>query len=164
MSAAFICVHCHQEKSVDPRQKDKQRYCGENACQRARKSAWQREKAATNPAYQARQKACQERWRQSRPLHQYQQNYREAHPEYVERNREQQRVRNHKRRAQRVQRVQPDLAKKIVKMDALLATAIPAGTYEIRPYKMDASQKIVKMDALIVQIQTISALNHPHPP
>ena len=64
MSTTFICQNCHQKKSADPCQKGKHRYCDEEACQRARKAAWQRDKMANDPVYHARQKDHQKRWRQ----------------------------------------------------------------------------------------------------
>ena len=161
MSAMFTCQNCHQEKPVDLRQKGRQQYCGEAACQRARKATWQREKLAIDPAYSARQKESHKQWCRDKPLHQYQRDYRERNPDYEVRNREMQRERNRKRREQATIR---DSAEKIVKMDASSVTTIPAGTYELRPFIMDASKKVVKMDAWLVQLKTVSAVSHPNPP
>lgn len=161
MCRMFICRHCGQEKAANPRLKGQQQYCGEAACQRARKAAWQREKLAADENYRTRQKGCQKKWRVHQPSHQYLAGYRRDHPAYVERNREQQRLRNLKRREEPVR---PDPSEKIVKMDTFRAQAIPAGVYELRPYIMDASAKIVKMDAFIAQIQPLSASSRLNPP
>jgi hypothetical protein len=131
--------------------KGEQEYCDDPECQRARKAAWQKEKKVKDLEYRARQIECLKRWRESRPLHQYQREYRENHPDYVARNREQQRIRNRKRRTQ------PDSTedKKIVKMDALPGRPILSGTYALTPWEVDASRKVVKMDALIVELAVL---------
>ena len=154
MSAIFTCLNCHQERPVDSRQKGRQKYCGEGACQRARKATWQRAKLATDAAYPERQKACHKRWCGDKPLHQYQRDYRETHPDYVVQNRELQRVRNRKRREEAARQ---DLIGKIIKTDASSVTTFPSGIYEMRLCTMDASGKIVKMDAWHAQIQAVSA-------
>ena len=87
-----------QVVSANPRLKGGQRYCSAKACQRARKREWQRNKMATDREYRIRQKVCQHRWRQQKPLHEYQREYREQHPQYVELNRLKQSERNKKRR------------------------------------------------------------------
>jgi hypothetical protein len=100
----------------------------------------------TDSAYNARQKKSKERWRKNRPAHQYQDEYRTTHPDYVEDNRKKQQHRNNKRSEKLLQQ---STFEKIVKMDALTQQS---PVYEMNSYKMDASvQKIVKMDTLIVQ-------------
>jgi len=43
MTPTFICKHCKKRKPRNIRIKD-QRYCGSPACQRARKTSWERKK------------------------------------------------------------------------------------------------------------------------
>jgi hypothetical protein len=100
--------------------------------------------------YRAKQIACLVRWRKEHLLHRYQKQYRDDHPEYVEKNREKQRLRNDKRRQQRVQLTPLE---KIVKMDAFQNQPIKSGVYWLAPYAMDTSKKIVKMDALLVELK-----------
>lgn len=100
----------------------------------------------TDSVYRARQKKSKERWRKNRPAHQYQDEYRTTHPDYVEANRKKQQKRNKKRPEKLSQK---HFDPKIVKMDAL---SEQSPVYEMISYRLDAStQKIVKMDTLIVQ-------------
>ena len=48
MQAKFICKNCGKEKQANPRLKSNQRYCNEQACQRARKAEWHKRKMATD--------------------------------------------------------------------------------------------------------------------
>ena len=146
MQKTFICKHCKREKPANPRLKGNQEYCGDIKCQRARKAAWQRKKMAGDGDYRANKKESNKQWRKSRPAHQYQRQYRQGHPDYVKKNREQQRIRN-KKRSTLVS------AEKIVKLDAL--TNIGSNTYIMTPYKKNASGKIVKLDTLLVQLVSI---------
>jgi predicted phosphohydrolase len=110
MTSEFICKHCHKLKSAKIRLKGNQEYCSDPECQRARKALWQKNKMTNDPQYQAQQIECIRKWRKKRPLDNYQKQYRQEHPEYVNRNRELQRIRNSKRANQLEYR-------KIVKMD-----------------------------------------------
>ena len=96
-------VHCRRLFVPNPRVKN-QAYCARRACQRLRKSLWQKQKMATDADYQANQRDCLKRWRRENP--DYWRRYRSQHPEYVQRNRLLQRERDRRRH---------DLAK----MDAL---------------------------------------------
>jgi len=147
MQETFVCEHCGKLKPINPKLKGNQRYCGAPECQRARKRQWQRHKMATDPQYRASHRESQKKWRQSYPAHLYQRQYRQQHPEYVERNRQLQRLRNQKRRQNKASDV-------IVKMDAL--THDNSALYLMAPLQMDASPKIVKMDPLIVQLTVLS--------
>jgi hypothetical protein len=62
----------------------KQRYCGNQDCQRARKRKWQKEKLSTDPDYKANQRDCQREWHQRHPG--YYEKYRKEHTAYCERN------------------------------------------------------------------------------
>jgi hypothetical protein len=149
MCKTFCCRNCGKTKPANPHLKGAQEYCNDAECQKVRKRLWQKEKMAKDAAYRARQKKCVADWRKNRPQHQYQKHYRETHPEYVEKNRQQQRVRNQKRR--KISAESADI-KKIVKMDALEMQTIKSGTYMLTPCKMDASGMIVKMDTLLIKL------------
>jgi hypothetical protein len=154
--AKFICHHCHEEKDTNCRLIDgSQHYCGAAKCQRARKAAWQREQMRNNAAYRAKQIAYLKQWRKRRPLDQYQKQYRQRHPEYVEQNRQQQRRRNN----QRQRSVDWPAEQQIVKMDASPIPLIQSGTYQLTPVARDGLTKIVKMDALIVQLNILHKAN-----
>jgi hypothetical protein len=150
MQTKLLCKNGGHEFDANPRLKGNQQYCGDPKCQRVRKHAWQKAKMTTDKKYRAKQIACLQRWRKRRPLHQYQKLYRESHPEYVEKNREKQCLRNDKRQ----QCVQLTPLEKIVKMDAFQDQPIKSGLYWLAPWAMDASEKIVKMDAFVVELKT----------
>ena len=84
--------------------------------------------------------ASQKVWRKKYPADQYQRDYREAHPEYVKRNREQQKERNNKR--------QKDQATVIVKTYALLLQPREDGAYTLSKVKKNM---IVNRNTLSLQ-------------
>ncbi len=65
------------------------------ACRRARKAAWKRNKMQTDPDYRYNHKLSNQKWAKAHPG--YWKDYRSRHPEYVERNRILQAVRNRRR-------------------------------------------------------------------
>lgn len=83
------CKHCGKDVCGNHRLKGNQQYCSAQACQNARRSMWKRK----HPKSQEKGKVRQ----QQNPDHEYMRKYRDTHPEYVTRNREQQKVRNQKR-------------------------------------------------------------------
>ena len=111
---------------------------------------WQREKLATDKDYRENQKAAQKAWIKRNPG--YSKKYRENHPEYVEKNRKDQRARNKK---QKIHKELPDFVKsEIAKMDVLKPKkVIISGYYKLIPLY---PEKIAKMDELIVKIDIIS--------
>lgn len=133
MNRKIRCAHCRRLFSPDPRVK-KQRYCGNEACQRARKSLWQRRKMASDADYRANQRDCQKQWHKKHPN--YWRNYRRRRGGYCQRNRLLQRLRDKRRRM-----------RNLAKMDALdQVSSFKAGTYYLVPYlaKMDVSaQKVL---------------------
>lgn len=99
MSQARRCLYCHD--SFQPSTyRPQQAICSKAECQRRRRSQYHREKLQGDPEY--RQVACdsQKKWRQANPG--YDRNYRAQHPEYHQRNRELQQVRDQKRRFRRL--------------------------------------------------------------
>lgn len=140
------CKHCQNEFTPDYRVKDCQKYCNNPDCQRSRKSRWEREKRQTDKDYYKRQKQSQSNWRKKKPSHQYQNEYRKAHPDYIKTNREKQRLRNKKRQVQMT-------AEKIVKMDEFDSTLQRnSSKYIINMNLARGVKKIVKMDEIMIEL------------
>ena len=126
----------------------RQRYCSKRACQRTRRSRWQRRKLKTDADYRANQAAAQRRWRERHP--EYWRRYRRSRPEYAERNREQQRERNGRRRVAGTGPSPPAIAN----MDAYRSQKpLRSGTYRLVPV---AEPGVAKMDAYLVEMQVLS--------
>jgi len=107
------------------------------------------------PKGKSLQQARNKRWRVTCPAHAYQKEYRDAHPEYVKRNRELQRERNKKRQNAPVPM--------IVKTDALSLQPRYDGSYMAFKIK---NGKIVKTDTLLLQMQSppdMKAVSQPNP-
>jgi hypothetical protein len=150
MPGYFYCHHCGKRNRKNPRIKSHQFYCGCRICQQARKNLWEREMLKSNPMYHQQRKSQKASWREHRPDHQYQRDYRKTHPCYAETNRKKQLLRN--KNAQKIALEHTN--RKIVKTDALIAESlIGRGLYEILPYRTRPGKKIVKTDALIVEIR-----------
>lgn len=123
----------------------KQKYCSKKECQQARKREWNKHKLASDPDYREARKDAQQKWKNKRPT--YCREYRADHPEYTKRNREQQRVRNGKRR-------QDQPVSKIAKTDeSIPINHLSTGRYRIIPIRNDM---IAKTDECIVEIVAIS--------
>ncbi|QLG91196.1 hypothetical protein HZF02_04170 [Pseudomonas yamanorum] len=112
-----ICTCCGLPFEKRP-QVPNQAYCSLPACQRARRQRWQRDKMQTDPDYRDNQSRNQRAWLDRHP--EYWRNYREANPEYVERNKSRQRSKH-------------DLLQEvdIAKMDVSRGMALRAGFYRI---------------------------------
>lgn len=150
MSEKHRCKHCHQVFPFRP-QNPNQQYCSKSECQKARKRQWQRLKLLADPAYQANQGDAQHCWQEKHPT--YWQEYRARHPDYVERNRTQQRERNRRRRVR--QGTGPGV---IAKMDASTPeNIINPGRYRLSCIDSTSGGLIAKMDALIVEINVVSS-------
>jgi len=133
------CLGCKEAFYARP-QSPGQKYCSADSCQQARKRRWQRNKLKTDTAYRENQKDAQQRWRGSHPS--YSRDYRAAHPDYVARNREKQRQRDH--------------ASRLAKMDASIGeNAIPSGRYKLIPVH---ASDLAKMDAWMVNISVVSTV------
>ncbi len=136
------CKNCRRLFTVTP-QRPTQKYCSCKKCQRARKSAWQKQKMDTDEAYRLNQKKVQDRWREKNPG--YSQNYRATHPDYTRKNREAQAERNRKSR----HKINPtSIYEAIAKMD------VSKGEYSIKPgrYTIFSAEhpNIAKMDVIII--------------
>lgn len=150
MQKMITCTNCDQTKPANQRLKGPQFYCNSKPCQNARKNAWRQQKKATDPeACAKQQKTSNERWRKNKPAHLYQSDYRETHPEYVKKNKIEQRQRNQKR-----QKFDSAKAlKKIVKSDTFCSEIEKTDIYRMKILTPNVSEKIVKSDAFVVQLQ-----------
>lgn len=152
MTVKFICLGCGKELTSSKRSGDRQSYCGEKKCQRARKTAWQRQKVVEDPDYRSDQARCDYVWRQAN--RDYWRDYRHSRPEQIKRNRLLQKQRNQERRRRlRVVNAPTPSAEMIAKMDALIPKDIrrfrPIGEFWLIPV-------IAKMDAFKVNITSVS--------
>lgn len=138
------CVHCGDFFDPSPRHRN-QTACREKQCQRAKKRAWHRFKLKTDPDYRAGKKISQQKWLKANP--DYWKQYRKRNPEYAERNRILQAIRNRKNRASETpSNTQASL---IAKMDASKSCSFEIlGQFWLVPV-------IAKMDPLKVNIARI---------
>lgn len=95
MSESRRCLYCHRPflPSVYRRQ---QVVCSQAECQRQRRTEYHRQKLRSDPEYRQVAHDSQRKWRQAHP--DYLRQYLAHHAETVERNRQQQRLRDQKRR------------------------------------------------------------------
>lgn len=125
-----------------------QSFCSKPDCQRERRRRWQKKKLKEDADYRANQTAAQTSWRERHS--DYWRRYRQSHPEYTTRNREQQRQRNRKR-GQRVTGPSPP---PIAKMDEYESRKpIVTGTYRLIPV---TGAGIAKMNEYIVEMRVLS--------
>lgn len=138
MNGRRKCVACgctFESRNQNPTQQ----YCSNAACQRVRKSAWQRQKMRSDPDYRENQYRAQTHWRQSNP--EYWRDYRRTHSVYTDRNRDLQRLRNHAQI-------------KIAKMDVSDARFRPtSGIYLLACMEKNNKEK---MDVWIVQLTVLA--------
>ena len=138
--ASKRCAACGAVFEPRP-QSLKQSFCAASACQRERRRRWQRERRASDPAYRENQARAQQAWADENAGYWHQ--YREEHPEYVERNRQLQRGRDSSRRL-----------RVLAKMDASRReTPMASGTYRLIPA---TGEDLAKMNAWTVQITVLS--------
>jgi hypothetical protein len=156
----LVCRHCGREVLRNKRLKHlKQQYCGDKACQAARKLSFDRKKYITNSLYRSDklQRARDRRRKQEAPQasSHYQRNYRAAHPDYAHANRQKQRVRNASRA------VATRCETKIVNPDALMLQH----TDNDAVYAMIAVDynKIVNPDALMPYLSDIEVYTKQKP-
>ncbi len=147
MKTTFTCHHCGEERDRNPRIKKGQQYCGAPGCQKACRRNRKRNKYATDAAYRESCLESNRRWRESRPAHEYQRLYRDAHPDYTKKNRQMQRKRNQKR-CDSLRLV--DLGQKIVNGNTLSSKPARAGLYVYMPAKL---QKIVNGNTLLITMR-----------
>ena len=123
----------------------RQAYCSKKACQQARRNEWNRKKFATDPDYREYKQAAQERRKENNPN--YWKEYRARHPDYTQKNRDQQRIRNQKRLKHPSEPViaNPD--------ESIPVNSIVTGRYKIIPIH---SGTIATPDECIVEITAIA--------
>lgn len=63
-----------------------QQYCSDKKCQAVRKGLWKKARLKTDPDYRTNQQSAQKKWQSENP--DYWKRYREMHPEYIQRNRQ----------------------------------------------------------------------------
>ena len=143
------CEHC-RKKFTRFSHIPGQRYCSRVQCQNARRQKWRKQKLAIDKDYKANQKDAQGRWCEKNPG--YWKRYRATHPEYVQRNRQLQRVRNQRRKATIYA---SDTSSLIAKRYALSSkNSFLSGYYRLIPV---GSGLIAKRYALLVKIDAITA-------
>lgn len=145
----LICRHCGRKVQSNKNLKHlTQCYCGEKACQSARKLSFERHKYKTHPAFRSK-KLQQYRDLKKKKAEQgdplacsvYQRDYRASHPDYVLENRQKQRVRNARKAGN------PNREPKIVNPDAFMLQRPDNDTVYVM-YVVDY-KKIVNPDAFI---------------
>jgi hypothetical protein len=145
MIRTFTCLHCGNTLPRNHRLKNKQHYCSKKECQQASKRAWKKKQYNNNKIYRKKNLESQQAWREQRPAHQYMSEYRQAHPEYVSRNRKLQKTRNKKRQKQP--------SPMIVNGNLLSLQPSDGGTYALIQVK---NRKIVNGNSLLVRMQILS--------
>ena len=146
-SSRMQCQQCAACAGVFwPRSQNRtQRYCGQRHCQQERRRRWKREKRRTDADYRDNQARAQRSWGERHPT--YWREYRRRHPQYQERNRQQQRLRNARRGAGVADSV-------IAKGNASEAAApVFSGTYVLTPL---TGTPIAKGHAWTVTITALS--------
>src|SRR4030095_10698498 len=94
MRPSRSCRYCREifQPSI---YRPEQSVCSQPACQRQRRTEYQRKRIRNDAAYAEDVRASQKKWRAAHP--EYWKQYRKQHPESVERNRKQQQQRDRKR-------------------------------------------------------------------
>lgn len=95
MSKSCRCPYCHRP-FVPSIYRPQQVVCSQAECQRQRRTDYHRQKLCTDPEYRQVAHDSQRKWRQAHPDYLCQ--YLAQHPQAVERNRQQQQLRDQKRR------------------------------------------------------------------
>ena len=121
MHHALRCTHCRAPFVPNPRVQA-QRFCAHPACQRARKTPWQRDTLARDPDYRAPQRDCQRHWQHQHP--QYWREYRQRRAASRARHRLLHQPRDHKRRARPL--AQLDAFASLTFMDPGMSPLLPA--------------------------------------
>jgi hypothetical protein len=95
LSKTRRCPYC-QRSFLPSLYRPQQEVCSQPECQRRRRTDYHRKKIANDPEYRQVAHDSQQKWRQAHP--DYLRQYLAQHPEAVERNRQQQQLRDQKRR------------------------------------------------------------------
>lgn len=143
-----MCAHCGKEFNPSPRVKN-QRYCGNTACQKARRAAWQRRKLKEDRDYRDNQKRCQREWQKHNSG--YYRSYRESHPAYTKRNLALQGMRDMRRRRK-------NEGKMLAKMDSLLKPYYSRRGSVFRLIPQD-KRLLAKMDSIEVKLVPVQEVS-----
>jgi len=141
------CLQCHRifTKTRNPNQK----ICSQTACQNARKRNWRKKKHNTDPDYRENQNRASKKWR--RKNSHYWRRYRDAHPNYADRNRQQQRLRKRMRSGNPACKID---GVGFANSDALtVKNPFKTGAYRL---VFQTDPEFANSDALIVNISVIS--------
>lgn len=148
------CMHCHQLFVC--KRNPQQHYCGAQACQNMRKRNWRKQKYMQDGDYRENQRRAEQSWQQRHP--DYWKKYRATHISYVQRNREQQCIRQRQWRLRQASCLSKGNAPIVCKSDALLdantlQNAVKSGTYRL----ISATDpEFAKSDALMVTIAVVA--------
>jgi hypothetical protein len=113
-----------------------------------RKHSWRKHKRADDPDYRINRQLTNKKWQQRHT--DYWRNYRARHPEYAERNRKQQRIRDQRH----IKGHRKSNAWHLAKSDALpIKNDIKTGIYRIKPV---TGAGLAKSDALLVEISLMT--------
>lgn len=129
-----------------------QQYCGNAECQKMRRRRWKQAKRRSDPDYRENQARAQRAWLEHHPG--FWRDWRARHPEYCERNRQQQRGRNARRGVRDKVQPQKGPVDLIAKRNA--SRPFPAdfpGLFWLIP---DQEGEIAKRDAWPVKIVAFS--------
>ena len=146
MQTTNQCLECQQPFSL--KRNPQQKFCHQSKCQNARKRSWRLNKRNQEPEqYKSSQRLSDQEWQSKNS--QYWSFYRATHPEYVLKNRQQQKIRDQSR-SQGTAKVNASL---LAKSDVLLKESpIKSGIY----YLIPSHDLLAKSDALLVKISLIS--------
>ena len=134
------CACCGRVFRPRP-QVPQQSYCPAPACQRERRRRWQQARRRHDPDYRDNQARAQRAWRERNP--DYWREYRDTHPQYRDRNRAQQRLRNLRRGERLIAKMDaPNRVVPVLSGICRISQAPPTG--------------IAKMDAWTVEITLLS--------
>ena len=143
------CACCRELFHPRP-QCPEQAFCSAPACQRERRRRWQKARRAADGDYRENEVQANRYWRGQHPG--YWREYRRKHPEYVTRNRDQQRKRDRGTRSSDPVAAAP--TPELANGDASsLDFPFPTGTYRIAPAHWG---DLANEDACLVEIALLS--------
>lgn len=138
------CIYCGALIALRA-QIPNQKYCNSKPCQRERQRLWQSTKRHSDLDYLRNQAEAQRTWVAKNP--DYWRSYRDAHPEYTEKNRTAQRKRN--RQSREFVIAKSDLS--------ALPAGLPEGLYHLRPLD-DLHCDAPGSDGWVVHLKVLAAL------
>ena len=148
MISTFTCLHCGDEFPCHPCAKN-QTHCNAKECRKASRRSWKNKSYKTNKTYRQKCLNYQKKWREKRPVHEYQDEYRKGHPDYKKGNCEQQAERNKKR--------QKEQGVMIVNRNTLSMYPSDGGSFSGTYALMQVKDgKIVNRNTLMVRMQVLS--------